>query len=495
MAVRASGYFNDPALAQAAANLSALFAPPSGADTAAYATADAKRAEMNRLGWLFDNPNDPTASRRSALTGVQGYGQTPEGFTYNVDQGNVTQRYGYDTQATTSRLNNAADNARALAEQRIADEGALARLYATPQTINKDQTLVLPEDTAGAMGLPRIMFGQTGASQGETIFRPDGTVLKGDVKPLSETELKASILEGLPVNEQRAAALSGVDVESVLGADGLPEVVFRPDAIGRQPFVNKGAEAKPVNYQAPDGARGTATAGPTGQLVDTQTGQVIPAGSVTFGTNIQGSEADAGLNTKTNQTRSVQIRGNVTNMNGLVTELEDLVAQNPAVTGIAGDVLSFTQDAKQVVNELGQKFGGADGPISVDEVKAITDRILPETAQYNPVYRKAAALVFELAYANAKLNNPGGEVSRFALERELEQLGQGLVGNDKALTAVLDVSKGRMRRALGEADVLGGVTPGITPDQIGQRTDTTFQDPAGAEEEWDFVDGKLQRVK
>lgn len=215
MPVRSSPYFNDPALAQAASNLAGLFEPPSGSDAAGWATANAKKAEAARLAQLFDlaQSNEFDQSRFDRMGAAAGQ-WTPNQSYYAVDQGNATE----------------------LQKQRLADEGALARLYATPQTINKDQTLVLPEGTAGAMGLPRVMFGQTGASQGETIFRPDGTVLNGATKPLSETELAAQ--------ERQRLIEAGVITDDMLTQDFLGQ---------RTPVQALGADGKPV-YMSPGDA-------------------------------------------------------------------------------------------------------------------------------------------------------------------------------------------------------------------------------------------------
>ena len=461
MPIRSSGYYNDPALAQAAANLSALFQPPSGTDASGFATADATRAKMNQLAWLFDNPDDPTASRRSSLTGVQGYGQTPEGFRYGIDQGNATE----------------------LQKQRLADEGALARLYATPQTINKDQTLVLPETTAGAMGLPRIMFGQTGASQGETIFRPDGTVLKGDTKPLSETEFKASILGGLPENEQRAAALSGVDVENVVGADGLPEIVFRSDAAGRQPFFNKGAEAKPTNAVAlmPDGrTRVPARQDLDGRWVHAQTGQALPENIQIFGLpQATGTAADVGLApTTANTTQANNQEAEVTRALNLLDVYESAVRSNPGSIGLAGLVRGTAQNAAQTAADLAAAFGKTAPQVqeAAEEVKRGLSQIAPEF--FDASIPEIDFLQGTLAYSLARTENPSGEVSRQAFERAYERVkGGGLLANQQSALAAIGANRKVLQTQLDGIRTLR--SPGTG------RTDTTFQSdgvqPAGGQ--------------
>lgn len=544
MPVTSNRFYNDPSLGAAFSNLANIFAPPSGSDLAGYAGAKAKQEEAARLAELFNYAKDPNYDQGLAdRMGVLGGLYAPTQSYHAVNLGDATTRRGQDVTASTSRANNAADNIRALQERELMEAAAMERLGITDATDRRGQNITahtsmfnnradnaraldvarmanttditqsllapvgqgatrhIPPSIADMFDLPATQAGNIAAAPGETIVTPDNGTIMGVPKPLSEAEQKAVERQGLIASGQLTDQML---VDTIVGAE-TPVQVVGPDGktpqfstpgaavrTGAQPFVNRGSEAKPVNYQTPDGKRGTASTDNTGRLVDTQTGQPLPEGSVTFGTNIQGNEAETGLSTKTNQTKSVQIRGTVTNMNGLVNELETLVAQNPAATGLAGNVLSFTQDAKQVVAEFGQKFGGDPNmPITPQQASEMLNALLPETGNYNPVYRKAAALTFELAYANAKLNNPGGEVSRFALERELEQLGQGLVGNDKALLAVIEVSKGRMKRALDEADVLSGASQGVTADQIGQPV----QSQPGPVEKWDIIDGKLQRVQ
>lgn len=278
MSIHPNPHFNSPQMAQAAANLSSLFAPPSGAEASGWANAKARQEEAQRLQWLFENYGDPSASQRSALTGVQGYGQTPEGFRYNVDQNNATQRYGYDTQAATgryghdrtfeaSRLNNTDDNTRALAEREMQESGLMQRQLASPVILNPGQRAYLPPKTAEATELMEI--------------------LEGAPKPLSETEWQAGqnqrLLEsGQLTDEALLDAIIG-DKTPVKAVDEQGRPVFMsPGAAvrqGAQPYEAAGAE-RVDNYLAlgSDGreVRFPGIVGPDGRIVDANTGQVVP---------------------------------------------------------------------------------------------------------------------------------------------------------------------------------------------------------------------------
>ncbi|PZR78986.1 MAG: hypothetical protein DI537_41590 [Stutzerimonas stutzeri] len=115
-------HFNSPAMAQAAASLSSLFAPPmgaeGGADPANYALADARRAEMNNLGRLMDYTTDPNFQQEIFDRMGQATGR------WNPANG----YYGVNMSNETSRVNNAADNARALAERQMIEEATTQRL-------------------------------------------------------------------------------------------------------------------------------------------------------------------------------------------------------------------------------------------------------------------------------------------------------------------------------------------------------------------------------
>jgi len=226
-------YFNDPALGQAFSNIAQMFAPPSGSDLAGYANANAVRQKAGGLAELFDY------SKRA-----EGFDQTTfDRMGQAMGQWNPSNGYyGVNVGAATSRANNADDNARALEQTQMQEAGALSRLYAQPINVAENATVYLPEQTQKATGLSGILGGNISTAPGERVLTADGREINGQTKPMTDSELKAVILSQLPENEQRAAALAGVDVENVIGADGkTPEIVMRPDAAGRQPFV------KPTN--------------------------------------------------------------------------------------------------------------------------------------------------------------------------------------------------------------------------------------------------------
>ena len=94
MAIRSSGYFNNPQFAQAASNLSALFAPPSGADASGWANANAKREEAMRLADHFDYRLDPNFDQETFDRGGVALGLYAPNQSYHavgVDDGPAAQ--------------------------------------------------------------------------------------------------------------------------------------------------------------------------------------------------------------------------------------------------------------------------------------------------------------------------------------------------------------------------------------------------------------------
>jgi hypothetical protein len=461
MAIVGSKFYNNPQLGAAFEGIASMFAPPGAADLANYGLARERNQRSDIVAQLAKDPRYAGFDHQAILADLY----DPTQSFYRVDADDATTRRGQDVAARTSITNNELDNRTSLLGTMF---GTVAQDAMRP---------ALPPEIAGLYGLPGL---------------PE---VQGNVGPLSETELNAQVrqrllLEGDLTDDDFVAEFLGqIPIENVVGEGGVPEIVRRPDAVGRQPHFNKGAEAKGdlYNYVTPDGREGAAVFdGAT--LVDAATKEPLPEGVKVYKASAQGTTDELGMSTNSNRTDAQRLRASVANTNSLVNELEEIVRSNPATTGLAGDILSFVQDSKQVVAELAEAFGdNPDAPISAEDMQSIAARVLgADNGTYNPAFRQARALLLELAYANASMNNPSGEVSRFALERELEALGQGMMGNDEGVLAIVKIARDRMKRKLLQADVLDRSADPLTPDQIG---------PA-AEEEWvrDPATGKLVRA-
>lgn len=305
-------YYNDPVLGQAFSNLTAAFAPPSAGDLNAYASAKAKREEAARLAQLFDvaqqNGFDQTTFDRM--------GQAAGQWTPN------TGYFGVNSQAETSRANNAADNARALEVQRAQEAAAMERLGVTDATARRGQDINsadthyktqadflgqrfnspisqggivpgVPADVMRALGLPEIDPQVMGPQIGRN-------------KPMSETEVKGADLadlinRGLISDHDRVNDYLGSQTPvQALGPDGKPRYMAPGEAVreGAQPFVKPDASTKPTNALAvlSDGTRVPAVQSPTGQWMNAQTGQMLPPDIQVFDMpRPQGSASDVGL--------------------------------------------------------------------------------------------------------------------------------------------------------------------------------------------------------
>ena len=341
--IKSSPYFNSPAFAQAAQNLSSLFEPPSGADAAGWATANAKKAEAARLADLFSYSQAPDfdpnqLDRRAAAAGVytptQGFGAR--------DMDDATKRYGYDTQASTSRTNNAADNARALEVGKL---GGLADFY---DPLSEGQVRpAIPADIASQFGAPRALPAEQGRD-----------------KPLTETEWNAAQRERLRLDGQ----LADTDIMDLIRGERTPvqavgengqATFMSPGAAvrtGAQPY-EKPSDTKFDNYLAvgEDGQekRFLGYVGDDGRIYDADTRQPVPrvmrkestGGGMSFETDGQGgiklSTGNAAGNTTARTTdlqRQEAEAGRA--VNELTTLFETLRADDLGVAGNVNEVLT-----------------------------------------------------------------------------------------------------------------------------------------------------------
>lgn len=336
MAIAPNRYFNNPGIAQAAANLSSLFSPvgaEGGAEAAAFATADARRAEMNNLGRLFDYAQDPSLdqTRFDRMGQAVGRWNPSQGY-YAVDQSNLT-----------SRANNAADNQRALQTNVLDNQRqAVTSLF---DTVGQGEIRpAVPEELMGVLGLPGI------------------DQVMGAPKPLTESEVNGARIQSLPPELQDAIAFGSTPVENIVTPEG-PRVQTRLGAIGQEPVINKGAEAsaKLLNYQTPDGRSGSALFDPGSQtLVDATTRQPLPQGTRTYTGQLSGGQDETGLGlTGATQSRIQQQLLSTDQTLDTAMTLRDLVSSSPSSQGLVGSLRGTAQDIVQTGGDLGQFFGGA----------------------------------------------------------------------------------------------------------------------------------------
>lgn len=235
MASRNNPYATDPNLAKAFDNIASLFAPPSGADASGFAAAGLNNAKRQQLEWLFQNSSDPTAAARSALTGVQTYGNTPEGF----NKTDLTTRRGQDVTAGTARENNIRDNARAMATTRY---GAIGEGQILPE---------LPQSVAGMYGLPAAPA-QTGVvklGQNQTATMPDGSTMTGINRPQTMDEWQAQQAE----DQRKRGVLTDSGITDLIMGKQTPAYTMGPGGV---PVYTNMGEA--IRKQLPAAAAPTA---------------------------------------------------------------------------------------------------------------------------------------------------------------------------------------------------------------------------------------------
>lgn len=424
MNVRANRY-NDPNLGAAFEGLARVFAPPSAQDLAGYATANAKRQEAERLAWLFNNPNDPTASNRSSLIGVQGYGQTPDGYRYGVDTTAATARRGQDIGAATD-----------LEKQRIAGQYGLAGQFMTPLAPGYVQP-GLPDTVADAFGVPAMPR------------------TEGAPKPLSEAEQKAAERQrlqssGLLSDQMLADAIIGeqapvktVDPVTKLPVFSTPGTAART---GAQAYVDVGSAPKPENGMAllRDGTQVPAVQDPaSGRWRHAQTGAELPPDIQVFktpapvGTNEQIGVGKPVANGIDRQLIDVAVAKDT------AMKLRGMIATAPASQGAVGWLRGTAQNVVQMGGEVGQYFGG--------QIKDVTDAIASGAADaslagaFDPSLPAIEMMANLLAFQYAKTTT-GERLSNEMLRASRAALGlEGLTANQASSLARIDTAIKQMQ--------------------------------------------------
>lgn len=474
MASRSNPYQRDPALAQAFNNIASMFGPPSGADASGFAAAGLNNTKRQQLEWLFQNSADPTAAARSALTGVQTYGNTPEGF----NKSDATTRRGQDVSASTARENNIRDNARAMATTRY---GAIGEGQILPE---------LPGSVASMYGLPAApaQNGMVKLGQNQMAVMPDGTTATGINRPQTLDEWQAQQAERM----RQGGTLTDPAITDIIMGKQTPAYTLGPD--GKTPVyapmgeaIRKGLPAAAAPSSTPV-KRDTGTAfigdkqipvtrSPDSlEWVDASGAPVPPGAKVTNMATPQGSLDQVGATTANNS--EANKRGaEVTRTLNLLDSYEKLIDENPGVNGIVGLVRGTAQNAAQTVADLTNAFGKDQQGVQefATELRGGLQKVAP--GLFDPKIPEADFYKGALAYALARTENPSGEVSRQAYERAYERLqGGGLLANQQSAKSQINAFRNVLKQEL------SGI--GALRNPAAARTDTTNQTPGAPVERW-----------
>jgi len=419
MATRSNRFFNNPEFAAIASNLAGMFAPPSGQEEYGYARASAEREKAARLSELWQAAGGDF-DRQNIAAG----NYAPTQSYYAVNTADATDRRGQDITAATSRANNLQTN-----------QFGLASDLATTVVGPGDRALgtsILDEDIAAAAGLV------------------PGMSIEGRAAPLSSDQVVAGALQrriGEDPNFGTDLATNELDVVEILDPQG--EAAYAPAGraaqLGLPVFSNPGGRAgsELFNYRTPDGREGTAVFDPNNaSLVDAATGQPLPPNSSTF--KLEGGDRAALTGaTTSNQTRANEVVAEANFAMDRVRQFRQLLEQNPGIMGIPGKVQSFAQDLGQAATDLVGAFG-ADGTLSsIEDVQRLAGAVSQRNG-YDPTFAQAAALALEMAYMDAKMQDPSGEVNVRELERLLGVYDGGMAGNPRVL-GTLDTLETRLQ--------------------------------------------------
>ena len=448
MNIRANRY-NDPALGAAFENIASLFAPPSAQDTAAYASAAAKKAEAERLAWLFANPNDPLADRKATMAGVY----APTQSYYAVDQGNAVTMRGQDVTAATT-----------LDKARIDGQFGLANQFMTP--LNPGQVQPgLPGGVASQFGVPELPRAE------------------GLPKPLSETEQLA--LERQQLRE-RGALTDEMLIEGIRGAEA-PVKVAGPDgpvyqtpggAIGMPAYVDAGSAPKPENGMAVlrDGTSVPAIQNvTTGRWMHAQTGVELPPDIQVYKTPAPvGSNEQIGVGKPVANGIDRQLI-DVAVAKDTAVKLRDLIASAPASQGAVGWLRGTTQNVIATGGELGQFFGGGVAEVAQAIESGAADASL--AGAFDPNIPAIEMMANLLAFQYAKTTT-GERLSNEMLRAARAALGlEGLTANQASSLARIDTAIKQMES---QEEILRRIrTNGVGAGQAAPTAAPTAAPPAG----------------
>jgi hypothetical protein len=442
----------DPNLAKAFDNLAGLFAPPSGADFAASANAQATNQKAARLAEIYNYAKDPSFNRelfeRKAIAGGI---YSPNQSFYSVDQGNAT------TLKQTGM-----NNATTLEQKRIEGQNALTLQNAKPVVASQDQFIFVPSQTQAATGFGPMLRGKMEFDANKTYLMPDGTTGAGPSMPSVDQATAAALnrqREAGRITDQEIVDLATpnnktVEVENPI--TGKREIVSVGRAVreGMSPVppAPTGGARKDGMAVLPDGRRAPVTRAPDGLQWQMQDGTPVPPEAQVFDmAKPTGTNDQLGI-TNSNRTDVNNLQAAVDGARFTVQNMRKILAENPNVAGIPGRVKGLLQSLSSSAQQTFKAYASEapDAKITIEEARGLLDRLERSAGSYDPNIVRLQSGIMDLAYARAQISNPRGEVSRQAFERALESFGQTLLSSQQDLETGLAAFE---QDSLGAADV------------------------------------------
>ncbi|GJE60277.1 hypothetical protein [Methylobacterium trifolii] len=435
-------------------SIAKLFAPPTAQELYVSQKAQNERASGSRLTELYRDAADPNVNpvafaNRAGIAGAFAPNQSLEA----VDRNN-----------RTTLSTNAADNARALQQTTLQQQGDTTRTMLAP--VGQGATRFVPPTIASAFGVPQQQTGVVELNQGQQATLPDGRTLAGANKPLSIDEVKAAVFGQMPTDQQQAITFGSTPTPSVQTPDG-PRITTAPLALGQTPAPDM-QKAQLANYKRPDGGTGTARFDQARGWIDTQAGTVLPAGVQTYSSALQGNQNDTGLGQATTNTVEQRLL-DAANVESTVRTFRDLITRDPGAIGIVGGVRGVGQDAVAAAREAARLFDPAWLQTKKDIAAGLVDpEVVAQFQTYNPNIPQAKMLELLLAGQVAKMIDPSGRISNDRMKQVMEGLGGGgYLSNVERTKATLQAVSDMVDN---QRSMLKGISPEAAAIGIGGRS-------------------------
>jgi hypothetical protein len=399
----------------------------------------------------------------------------------------TTNRRGQDISAKTE-----------IEKTQLQQAGELARLYATPRMVGKDQTLLVPNQTQAATGFGPTMMGIQERDPGKAYVMPDGTTAMGPAAALSVDQAKAAALE-------RARAAGQVTDQQVVDVILDKTVQATDPATGKSVFaapgraVREGMSPVPSATQAPktfvDANGVPVLQDQSGQFRYTD-GRALPPDAKLFNTpTVTGSREQTGMGTTANQTEGNRVAANIATTRSLLDLYENTIKQNPGAIGIVGAIRGTAQNLIASGSDFARAFGN-----NAPQVQAAQEQLRSELQRltgvnmFDPSIPEAEFIQHTLAYALARSEGGGsGDISNRDFQNSLDRVrGGGMLANSNSALAAIGAARKTLDAQGVRVDTLRN------PGAPGAPAPAATAAPAAParEERWERgPDGNLRRAQ